>query len=75
MNKNNGPIFVLENHFTFNGFFSFICQSFIKNKIGINRDIYNLGFENIPACGTNEEVLLHHNLDIDSIYKMIVSKL
>tara|TARA_B100000780_G_scaffold177811_1_gene124667 strand:+ start:3974 stop:5923 length:1950 start_codon:yes stop_codon:yes gene_type:complete len=75
INRNNGPIFILENHFTFNGFFSFICQSFIKNKIAINRDIYNLGFENTPACGTNKEVLTHHNLDIGSIYKMIIAKL
>ena len=75
INKNNGPIFILENHFSFNGFFSFICQCFIKNKIGINRNIYNLGFENIPACGTNEEVLSHHNLDVASIYKMIIAKL
>ena len=32
INRNNGPIFILENHFTFNGFFSFICQNFIKKK-------------------------------------------
>jgi len=75
INKNSGPIFILENHFTFNGFFSFICQNFIKNKIGINRDIYNLGFEDVPACGTNKEVLTHHNLDINSIYKIVLSKL
>jgi len=75
INKNSGPIFVLENHFTFNGFFSFICKSFIKNKIGIKREMYNFGFENIPACGTNKEVLSHHNLDIGSIYKMVLSKL
>lgn len=75
INKNNGPIFVLENHFTFNGFFSFICQSFIKNKIGINRNIYNFGFEEIPACGTNKEVLSYHNVDIKSIYKTILNKL
>ncbi|OUU25777.1 MAG: hypothetical protein CBB97_09050 [Candidatus Endolissoclinum sp. TMED37] len=75
INKNSGPIFILENHFIFNGFFSFICQNFIKNKIGINRDIYNLGFGDIPACGTNIEVLTHHNLDINSIYKIVLSKL
>ena len=56
-------------------FFSFICQSFIKNKIGINRNIYNFGFEEIPACGTNKEVLSYHNVDIKSIYKTILNKL
>ncbi len=75
IDKKNGPIFVLENHFTFNGFFSFICQSFIKNKIGTNRNIYNFGFEEIPACGTNKEVLSYHNIDIKSIYKTILNKL
>ncbi len=75
INKNKSPIFILENHFTFNGFFSFICQNFIKNKIGVNRSIYNFGFKNIPACGTNKEVLAYHNLDVNSIYKKILSKL
>lgn len=75
INQCNGPIFVLENHFVFNGFFSFICQNFIKNKIGINRNIYNLGLEIVPACGTNEEVLAYHNIDVNSIYKIILSKL
>ena len=31
INKNNGPIFVLENHLPLM-VFSFICQSFIKIK-------------------------------------------
>ena len=70
LKKNKGPIFVMENHFTFNGFFSYLCQCFIKNKIGLDRDIYNLGFDDVPACGTNREVLSHHNLDIQSIYNM-----
>jgi len=73
--KNIGPIFILENHFTLNGFFSYMCKSFVENKIGLNRKIYNLGFNNIPACGTNEEVLSHHKLDIKSIYEKIKKKL
>ena len=75
LKKNSGPIFVMENHFTFNGFFSFICQSFIKNRIALNRNIYNLGFDKIPACGTNDEVLIHHNLDVKSIYNEIINKI
>ena len=75
LKKNNSPIFVMENHFTFNGFFSFICQSFIKNKIALDRDIHNLGFNEIPACGTNKEVLTRHNLDIKSIYKKIINEI
>jgi transketolase len=74
LKKNKGPIFVLENHFIYNGFFSFISKTFVKDKFYLNRNIYSLGFEKIPACGTNDEVLYHHNLDIDSIYKEIISK-
>ncbi len=75
INENKGPIFILENHFSLNGFFSFISQNFIKSKIGIRRDIYNFGFEIVPACGTNNEVLTYHNLDVRSIYRKILSKL
>ena len=75
LKKNKGPIFVMENHFTFNGFFSYLCQCFIKNKIGLDRDIYNLGFYDVPAFLTNSVVLSHHNLDILSIYNKLISKI
>ena len=52
-----------------------MCKSFVENKIGLNRKIYNLGFNNIPACGTNEEVLSHHKLDTKSIYDKNKKKL
>ena len=56
-------------------FFSYICKCFIESKVGLNRKIYNLGFGEIPACGTNKEVLTHHNLDIKSIYREVQNKL
>ena len=75
LKKSTGPIFVLENHFNFNGFFSFICQKLLKYQISLKRNFFSIGFEKIPVCGSNDEVLSHHKLNIKSIIERILNEI
>ena len=75
LKKSKAPIFVLENHFNFNGFFSFICQKLLKYHISLKRNFFSIGFEEIPVCGSDDEVLSHHKLNIESIIKKILEKI
>jgi len=75
LKKNSGPVFILENHYNFNGFFSFICQKLLKHQISLRRNFFAIGFKKIPVCGSNDEVLSHHKLNIKSIIERILNEI
>lgn len=60
----------IDNHFVQGGQGSYISQLLLELE-NTNIRFKNIGLEEIPACGTNEEVLSFHALDVDSIYKQV----
>ena len=61
----------IDNHIIGSGQGSFISQKLHEIE---NNDLVfkNIGLEEIPACGSNLEVLNHHKLDKESIYNSIL---
>jgi transketolase len=41
---------------------------------GVRADVLSLGLTDVPACGTNAEVLAHHGLDATSIARAVRSR-
>ena len=66
-------LLVIENHDIKNGFGDYLLSTL--SIIGINHlnNVIKLGIDKKQACGRSEEVLSYHNLDSNSIVKVIKS--
>ncbi len=58
-------IITLDNHYLSLGQGEMIAAALARN--GVRADVRSIGLTEIPACGTNAEVLAHHGLDRASI--------
>jgi len=62
-------VLVIDNHYKHGGLGMNISNAFLENSQKIR--FKNLSLEVVPESGTNDEVLQHHSLDIDSILNVI----
>jgi transketolase len=62
-------IITLDNHYVTLGQGVMVAAALARN--GVRADVRSLGLTDIPACGTNAEVLGHHGLDGPSIARAI----
>jgi transketolase len=66
------PVVVtLDNHYVTLGQGVMIAAALARNRQRV--DVHSLGLTDVPACGTNAEVLAHHGLDAPSIAKAVRS--
>jgi len=66
------PVIVtLDNHYLSLGQGEMVAAALARN--GVRADVRSIGLTDIPACGTNAEVLAHHGLDRASIANTIRS--
>jgi transketolase len=64
-------IITLDNHYLSLGQGEMIAAALARN--GVRADVRSIGLTDVPACGTNAEVLAHHGLDRASIAGVIRS--
>ena len=64
-------IITLDNHYLSLGQGQMIAAALARN--GVRADVRSIGLTDVPACGTNAEVLAHHGLDRASIARAIRS--
>jgi transketolase len=66
------PVVVtLDNHYVTLGQGVMIAASLARNRC--QAEVHSIGLTDVPACGTNAEVLAHHGLDAQSIAKAVRS--
>jgi transketolase len=66
------PVIVtLDNHYLSLGQGGMVAAALARN--GVRADVRSIGLTDIPACGTNAEVLAHHGLDRASIARTVRS--
>ena len=66
------PVIVtLDNHYLSLGQGQMIAAALARN--GVRAEVRSIGLTDVPACGTNAEVLAHHGLDRASIANAIRS--
>jgi len=68
-------VITLENHYSDCGAGNFYISRMAGLGLLKNRRAFSLGVDSIPACGRNNEVLLHHRLTGDALVAEIMSKL
>jgi transketolase len=64
-------VVTLDNHYVTLGQGVMVAAALARN--GVRADVHCVGLTEIPACGTNAEVLQHHGLDGPSIARTIQS--
>jgi len=65
------PLVTLENHGVEHGFGCFLVSQLAMAGLLGERKVLIEGIRGIPACGRNEEVLVHHGLDEGGLTKAI----
>jgi transketolase len=68
-------IFTLDDHYVTGGQGQMIAAKLAQFDIELQKDIYLYGINEIPACGTNEEVLKYHGLDAESLSQTFAQKI
>lgn len=65
-------IYVLEDHMCVGGLGDRLLDELVKNELIYNRKFQRFGLNELPACGTPEEVLKYHGLDGNSLCQKII---
>jgi transketolase len=65
-------IVTLDNHYIEGGQGQLISAALSTLDLPALLSITNLGLTEVPACGTNDEVLAYHKLDAEGIYNKIL---
>jgi transketolase len=63
-------LFVIDNHYGIGGLGDRLAR-LVASEITIDVNMTCIGLEDIPACGTNEEILSRHRLDVQGIEKVV----
>ena len=64
-----GAVVTLDNHYVTLGQGVMIAASLART--GVRADVLSIGLTDVPACGSNPEVLAHHGLDSASIVRAV----
>jgi transketolase len=67
-------VFTIDDHYIEGGQGRFIAAELATLSLTDAPDVINLGVTEVPACGTNAEVLAHHKLDAESIVNTVLSR-
>ncbi len=67
-------IFCIDNHYAIGGLGDRMA-SIISSDPDINVILTSIGLNEVPACGTNDEIMDFHGLDVDSIGRMVKKQL
>jgi len=67
-------IVTLENHYTESGVGSLYIANMASAGLLMNKKTLNIGIEELPQCGRNEEVLEYHGLTAKQIAERIIIK-
>jgi transketolase len=59
-------IFSIDNHYAIGGQGDRLAQALSSSEI-LNANLIHIALEDIPVCGTNDEILSNHSLDSESI--------
>ena len=65
-------VVTLDNHYVALGQGVMIAAALAR--LGVHSDVRSLGLTDIPACGSNAEVLEHHGLDATSIARAVLAR-
>ena len=63
-------LFVIDKHYGIGGLGDRLAR-LVASEITIDVNMTCIGLEDIPACGTNEEILSRHRLDVQGIEKVV----
>tara|TARA_B110000444_G_scaffold261021_1_gene310540 strand:+ start:4859 stop:6811 length:1953 start_codon:yes stop_codon:yes gene_type:complete len=74
ISKSTSNIFCIDNHYTIGGQCDRIA-SIISSNSSINVNVISIGLNEIPACGTNDEIMNFHKLDKRGIIESIEATL
>jgi transketolase len=66
-------VITLDNHYVSLGQGVMIGAALAR--VGVRSDFLSLGLTDVPACGSNAEVLAHHGLDAASIARTVATRL
>ena len=66
-------VFVIDNHYLIGGQGDRIADTISSKKFN-NTKLHRLALEEIPMCGTNQEILANHHLDASFIKETIHSR-
>jgi transketolase len=67
-------VVTLENHYTESGAGSYYAKSMANSGLLHNRKVLTLGLNELPVCGSNDEVLAFHGLRADMLASKIIQK-
>lgn len=65
------PVFTLDDHYVDGGMGTMLAAQLAVN--GGGGPMVRLGMSDVPACGTNDEVLRHHGLDAQGIAASVLA--
>ena len=68
--SDGGAVFSLDNHFHIGGQGDRIADIMAENPHSKSK-LVRISLEEIPSCGTNEEILVRHGFNIDALVKRI----
>ncbi len=71
--ENCSTAFTLDDHYTKGGQGEMIATSLLESKVSVS--VYRLGLDELPACGTNEEILANHKMDSNNMKQIIFTAL
>ena len=71
--KSVNNIFCVDNHYSIGGLNDRISSLISSSNISLNTKLTSISIEEIPVCGTNDEIMKFHKLDSESIAAKIRS--
>ena len=73
--KNTPSVFTLDNHYIIGGQGDMILRTLAERATDRIRIARRIGVSDIPACGTNDEVLRAHGLDAEGLCATMAASL
>lgn len=66
-------VIALDNHYTHGGQGQTIASAVASMGLDPAVRVSRIGVTSLPECGTNEEVLAHHQLDVEGLFKQFAA--
>ena len=72
---NRRTVATLDNHYVHGGQGQMLAAAIASLDLEAPVRVTNLGVTELPECGTNEEVLQYHGLDVDGLVRQLLAAL